>query len=309
MGAPKPGSTLPPQGGKGGVQQPVQPQVPAQGGKTPVPMGGMLGGGGQPQPQSYLQQMTQPGQNIYSGLGVPLSTQPQVPAQGGKAPLTQEQIDALAPNIDPVRPRPFENGPGPRIPAQGGKGNIPLPEHYQSPYANYGFDPALQSYLDQQNFRSATDAGVAFQYDPSNQTFTGGTMAGRYNPIPLSVMQQAAGGNRDALSSYFQPRFPQPTGPVPTVKPGLTPQRPIIDPRNPIRGLGGYNPVMPTRPTFDQIANDPRRSKDLTGAVVESPMFRPQVQPQPANPQRGPAPRTIQPMVTQGLAGLVNRRR
>ena len=64
MGAPKPGSTLPPQGGKGGVQQPVQPQVPAQ----------------------------------------------------------------------------------------GGKGNMPLPAHYQSPYANYGFDPALQSYLDHSCF-------------------------------------------------------------------------------------------------------------------------------------------------------------
>jgi hypothetical protein len=33
MGAPKQGSTLPPQGGKGGVQQPVRPQVPAPGGK------------------------------------------------------------------------------------------------------------------------------------------------------------------------------------------------------------------------------------------------------------------------------------
>jgi hypothetical protein len=129
--APRPGSTLPPQGGKGGgrqptvpaqggkgtVQQPGQPQVPmaggkapgvvqpgqspytpiglppsqvpAQGGKAPIPMGGMLGGGN--------------------------PMQPQVPAQGGKAPLTQEQISALAPNIDPVRPMPLVQQPAPGI--------------------------------------------------------------------------------------------------------------------------------------------------------------------------------------------------
>jgi len=112
---------VPAQGGKGGIQQPVQPQspytpigaqggkgnmslppgvqmpiglppsqVPAQGGKAPVPMGGMLGGGGNPM-------------------------QPQVPAQGGKAPLTQEQISALAPNIDPIRPMPLVQQPAPGI--------------------------------------------------------------------------------------------------------------------------------------------------------------------------------------------------
>jgi hypothetical protein len=108
-----------------------------------------------------------------------------------------------------------------QVPQQPGNPfQMPLPSHYQSPYANYGFDPALQSYLDRQNYMSNNDAGVAFQYDPTNQTFTGGTMGGQYNPIPLSVMQQAAGGNRDVMAPYFQSRFPQPTGPVPRVKPG-----------------------------------------------------------------------------------------
>jgi hypothetical protein len=41
--------------------------------------------------------------------------QPQVPAQGGKAPLTQEQISALAPNIDPIRPMPQVQQPAPGI--------------------------------------------------------------------------------------------------------------------------------------------------------------------------------------------------
>jgi hypothetical protein len=57
-------------------------------------MGGFMGGPGQVQ---------QPGQ---------------VPAQGGKAPLTQEQISALAPNIDPIRPMPQVSPPqGIRFPS------------------------------------------------------------------------------------------------------------------------------------------------------------------------------------------------
>jgi hypothetical protein len=171
--------------------------------------------------------------------------QPQVPVQGGKGGVQQ-----------------------PTIPAQGGKGNMPLPEGYQSPYANYGFDPGLQSYLDQQNYRSTFDAGVGYQYDPTNQTFTGGTMSGRYNPIPLSVMQQVAGGNRDVLSPYFQSKYPQ--------QPISMPKNAIVElPRDPVTNRF-YNPndrqtqpqvmpqVQPMRPQMPQ---------------------RPQVQ--PANPQRG----------------------
>jgi hypothetical protein len=97
MGAAKPGSTVPPQGGKGGVQptqpqspytpigaqggkggvqQPVRPQVPAQGGKAPVPMGGFMGGPGQ----------LPPGVQMPTGLPAPQVQQlapAQVPAQGG----------------------------------------------------------------------------------------------------------------------------------------------------------------------------------------------------------------------------------
>jgi hypothetical protein len=101
------------------------------------------------------------------------------------------------------------------VPAQGGKGNMPLPADYKSRYGNYGFDPGLQSYLDNQYSASTMDAGTNYQYDPSTQTFTGSTMSGRYNPIPLSVMQQAAGGNRDVLNPYFQSNFPQQPTQVP----------------------------------------------------------------------------------------------
>jgi hypothetical protein len=180
-----------------------------------------------------------------------------VPAQGGKGGVQQ-----------PVQPT---------VPAQGGKGNMPLPSHYQSPYANYGFDSGLQSYLDQQNYRSATDAGTSFQYDPATQTFTGGTMAGRYNPIPLSVMQQVAGGNRDVLNPYFQSNFPQQPGQVPAqVLP--TPQ--VLPPQGgfPQRDLG-YG-IPPPRPQV---------------------MPRPVPQVMPRQPTPKPAPSITAPL---GLAQL-----
>jgi hypothetical protein len=184
MGAAKPGSTLPPQGGmppqggkgggrpmpmppqggKGGVQQPgfpQQPQVPAQGGKAPLPRGV---GDVFPTPQ-----VQQPGQvpaqggkgrdfgpNVFpgpqvqppytpigpgsSGPGAPPPSyiadkyaemermragQPQqpgqVPAQGGKAPLTPEQQAALGPYINPARPMPQVSPPQGGFPQQTGQ--------------------------------------------------------------------------------------------------------------------------------------------------------------------------------------------
>jgi hypothetical protein len=182
-GARRPGSTVPPQGGKGGVQQPVQPTVPAQGGK--------------------------------GGVG----PTPQVPPQGGKTPVTFPR------GVGDAFPTPQITG-YPPVPAQGGKGGVQHPgqvltPNYTNPdrapsrYGNYGFDPGLQSYLDNQYSASTMDAGTNYQYDPSTQTFTGSTMSGRYNPIPLSVMQQAAGGNRDVLNPYFQSNYPQQPTQVP----------------------------------------------------------------------------------------------
>jgi hypothetical protein len=117
-----------------------------------------------------------------------------------------------APTDMPVRntntPLPYERTTTATQP-KGALPQITLPSHYQSPFSSYGFSPELQSYLDQNNYRSTFDAGVGYQYDPATQTFTGGTMSGRYNPIPLSVMQEAAGGNRDALSPYFQFKYPE----------------------------------------------------------------------------------------------------
>jgi hypothetical protein len=81
-----------------GINQPIPPQVPPQGGKFPgsslppqVPAQGgksqadqdrftaqIIASQNQPQ-QSQLQQMGQPGQQMYSGLGMPLQPAPVMP--------------------------------------------------------------------------------------------------------------------------------------------------------------------------------------------------------------------------------------
>ena len=194
MDAPKPGSTLPPQGGKGGVQQPVPPQG-GKGGARPTtnsplqpgatifngvvtpntigpngqPVGGTMPGGkapgavqpGQPQspytpigaqggkgrdfgpnvfpgpqPQVLPPQGGFPQQPIGPGSAGPGAPPPsyiadkyaemermragqvpgQIPAQGGKAPLTPEQQAAFAPYINPARPMPQVQQPAPVMP-------------------------------------------------------------------------------------------------------------------------------------------------------------------------------------------------
>jgi len=105
----KPG--MPAQGGKGGSP------MPAQGGKGGRPMPAQGGKGGRPMPaqggKGLSQTLPPPGQGstmpAQGGKGqnfgpnvfpAPQVQQPQIPAQGGKAPLTQEQIAALGPVIN-----------------------------------------------------------------------------------------------------------------------------------------------------------------------------------------------------------------
>ena len=210
----------------------------------------MSGGFGAPAgPFPQAGNTLQPGATIFNGVVTPNTIGPNGLPVGGTMPGQPQQ---------PGQSQQGGLARGPSTP-------FTLPSHYQSPYANYGFDPALQSYLDRQNYMSNNDAGVAFQYDPTNQTFTGGTRGGQYNPIPLSVMQQAAGGNRDVMAPYYQPRFPQPTGTVPTVKPGM-PQFPIQPGPN----------VDPVRPGPFQAMKQIYQGRP-----------QPQTQTQPQNIQRG----------------------
>ena len=166
---------------------------------------------------------------------------------------------------------------------QGAPFQRPLPEGYQSPYANYGFDSGFQSYLDNQYLGSMSDAGVNYQYDPTNQTFTGGTMGGRYNPIPLSVMQQAAGGNRDVLNPYFQSRFQQ-TQPTPTFR-----TKPDQYAGTIYEGTGG--PGAPP-PQVQQPTTPPPTVKPGMDINQIKEMYRGQPRPmQPQGPQRPFNPR------------------
>jgi hypothetical protein len=246
------------------------------------------------------------------GAGVmaprPGTTFKPTPPQGGKGG------GAVQPTQPPYTPIGL---PPAQIPAQGGKGNRPLPADYQSQYGNYGFDTGLQNYLDNQYIRSTTDMGTNFQYNPTTQTFTGGTMGGQYNPIPLNVMQQAAGGNQNVLNSYFQPRFPQ-TATQPQRDLGYGNQLPQGMPRpvsiQPQRDLGYGNP--PPRPQVPM--QDAIRGAFLNvapGSPTGYPTQQVRPAPQPVRPApapvqtRGPVTRNMQPAATQGLAALMNRRR
>jgi translation initiation factor IF-2 len=117
MGAAKPGSTLPPQGGKSGVQQPIQPQVPMAGGKA--------AGAVQPGQPPYLPTGLPPSQPVYPTVGSRLPdgtlvtqqgvdqakimnagkgnapVQPTVPAQGGKFPGNPMQPTMPQPQVSP----------------------------------------------------------------------------------------------------------------------------------------------------------------------------------------------------------------
>lgn len=195
----------------------------------------------------------------------------------------QQAVGQIPKYMQPYMNNMIPQQPGLVKAGQGGFGQgtpfqMPIPEGYQSPYSSYGFDSGLQSYLDNQYLRSMTDAGTNFQYDPNTQMFNGATMSGRYNPIPLNIMQQAASGNQSVLSPYFQSKYPQPTGPVPTVKPGT--------------------PQFPLQPSVNV---DPKRPPSFLGPRAGVP--------QTPQPQRGPADRNIQPVVTQGLAGLMQGRK
>jgi hypothetical protein len=69
-------------------------------------------------------------------------------------------------------------------------------------FNQYGFDSDLLNYLNQQKHGSAYDAGISYNYDPTNQMFSGGTFGAQYGNIPLSVLQQVASGDRNLLQQY-----------------------------------------------------------------------------------------------------------
>jgi hypothetical protein len=139
---------------------------------------------------------------------------------GGEQPLPRDPVPILG-NIDymqgygpggiqpPGSPRPGIQQPGiqqPGIPIL--TGIKPLGIKPQADpnrdygFNQYGFDSDLLNYLNQQKQGSFSDAGISYNYDPTNQMFSGGTFGAQYGNIPLSVLQQVASGDRDLLQQY-----------------------------------------------------------------------------------------------------------
>jgi len=121
MGAPKQGSTLPPQGGKGGVQQPVQPQVPAR--------------------REGLGQMF-PNYTFPRGPSVPLNPNatPYTGPSNQPAPRPQVQPPTPAPGGKTAAPGTIFNPNNPNnVPMPGGKGAV---QPGQPPYMPIGLPPS-----------------------------------------------------------------------------------------------------------------------------------------------------------------------
>jgi len=59
-------------------------------------------------------------------------------------------------------------------------------------YDKYGFDADMVNYLNDQKRKSATDAGISWNYDPTTKMFTGNTMAGPQSISLLDMKNQVA---------------------------------------------------------------------------------------------------------------------
>jgi len=166
------------------------------------------------------------------GFGAPAGPFPQQPQQPGQPGLVQAGQGGFGQGT------PFSPPPG-----------------YQSSFADYGFDPGFQSYLDQRNYMGtqAQDMGQ-YSYDPTNQMFTlNGAYLSPGTPTPtmsLADMQNRYQNpyqppmpiNRPGKFNPYEGR-PNVVQPGPNVPQGPRPGA-IIDPRRP----GGYNPRPQTQP-------------------------------------------------------------
>lgn len=78
----------------------------------------------------------------------------------------------------------------------------PAQTYQKQDYGQYGFDPALVNYLNQQRQQSVMDAGVDWTYDPSTQTFSGFNMSG---PLTSSLAEMQAQAGIKAASGGYMP--------------------------------------------------------------------------------------------------------
>ena len=170
---------------------------------------------------------------------------------------------------------------------QGGFGqgtSFSPPPGFQSPYANYGFDPGFQSYLDQryQLGNQAQDLGQ-YSYDPTNQMFTlNGAFT--YPGAPTSTMSLADMQNR------YQNPYQPPT--MPLNKPGMD--------INQIKEMYRGQP-RPMQPQGPQRPFNPRPYPGQGNDMAIAPPYNPR--PMPQMPQFGQRPQPQGPQ-QRGLGGL-----
>jgi hypothetical protein len=152
------------------------------------------------------------------GFGSPMGGVYNQPT-GGEQPLPRDPVP-IPGNIDyrpgygprpspiPGIQQPVIQQPGIQQPVRplSGIGGIQMPQadpNKDYGFNQYGFDSNLLNYLNQQTHGSAYDAGLSYNYDPTNQMFSGGTRGFQYGNIPLSVLQQVAtSGDRNLLQQY-----------------------------------------------------------------------------------------------------------
>jgi hypothetical protein len=72
-------------------------------------------------------------------------------------------------------------------------------------YSKLGLDQNTVNYLNQQRQASASDAGIAYDYDPATQTFKGYTMSGPVTKTLAQMQQEAGGQGSGATSNPFEP--------------------------------------------------------------------------------------------------------
>lgn len=130
--------------------------------------------------------------------GVP--QQPSMPYQGPRFPGVGLPGFGGDPRFPGIGIPQFPQRPGVGVPQfpqrpvfSDDYGRPPLVSVPQRPGGTFdpSLDPTIKAYLDRQRMLSATDAGVAYTFDPATQTFRGATMGG---PVTMSLqdMQRAA---------------------------------------------------------------------------------------------------------------------
>jgi hypothetical protein len=158
-------------------------------------------------------------------------------------------------------------------------------QRFLDQYGSYGFAPELQNYLAQQAQMATTDAGIAYQYDPATQTFTGqgfGT-----GPITLSMaeMMQRAGVATPRDYGYGNQA---PPGSMAAQNPLFTvPAQNIMDyPSDPYT-VDAFPPMSPSLGSAPQPAQQPMMPKPT--APLFSPLnYNQQQQPGMSNTQFAP---------------------